>query len=141
MITGIHHITINVKNLTQTHRFYGELLGLTRLEDIDMGDHTLPGGAKLELICYRAVTPVCTAGLLERGRFRHLALQFDTVDALNSVVDRLPLYGGRVLQPPKWVEALQFTGMLAEDPNGCELEFLTLEGSAAPVEEKETDNE
>ena len=36
MITGIHHITINVKNLTQTHRFYGELLGLTRLEDIDM---------------------------------------------------------------------------------------------------------
>ena len=92
MITGIHHITINVKNLTQTHRFYGELLGLTRLEDIDMGDHTLsyyalPGGAKLELICYRAVTPVCTAGLLERGRFRHLALQFDTVDALNSVVD------------------------------------------------------
>ena len=120
MITGIHHITINVKNLTQTHRFYGELLGLTRLEDIDMGDHTLsyyalPGGAKLELICYRAVTPVCTAGL--------------------------PLYGGRVLQPPKWVEALQFTGMLAEDPNGCELEFLTLEGSAAPVEEKETDNE
>ena len=56
MITGIHHITINVKNLTQTHRFYGELLGLTRLEDIDMGDHTLsyyalPGGAKLELIC------------------------------------------------------------------------------------------
>lgn len=146
MITGIHHITINVKNLTQTHRFYGELLGLTRLEDIDMGDHTLsyyalPGGAKLELICYREVTPVCTAGLLERGRFRHLALQFDTVDALNSVVDRLPLYGGRVLQPPKWVEALQFTGMLAEDPNGCELEFLTLEGSAAPVEEKETDNE
>ncbi len=25
----------------QTHRFYGELLGLIRLEDIDMGDHTL----------------------------------------------------------------------------------------------------
>ena len=69
----------------------------------------------------------------------YLVIEF--VVGLNSVVDRLPLYGGRVLQPPKWVEALQFTGMLAEDPNGCELEFLTLEGSAAPVEEKETDNE
>lgn len=146
MITGIHHITINVKDLTQTHQFYGELLGLTRLEDIDMGDHmlsyyALPGGARLELIRYHAATPVCTAGLLERGRFRHLALQFDTVDALNSAADRLSSYGGRVLQPPKWVEALQFTGMLVEDPNGCELEFLTLEKSAAPVGKKETDNE
>ena len=59
---------------------------------------------------------------MERGRFRHLALR---VDDLETLAVRLGDFGGRVLQPPRWVEQLGFTGMLAEDPNGCELEFLT----------------
>lgn len=128
MIQAIHHFTINVRDLAASIRFYGEFLGLPQLGHVDMGDHTLdyfalPGGAKLELISYAAPTPVCTAGLLERGRFRHLALQADDLGAVSA---GLEAYGGRVLQPPRWVEALGFTGMLAEDPNGCELEFVSI---------------
>lgn len=127
MIQSIDHITINVKNLEASRAFYGELLGLAELTQVDMSDHlltyyALPGGVKLELISYMSDTGDCTAGLLERGRFRHLALRVDDLDALAA---RLSDFGGRVLQPPRWVEQLGFTGMLAEDPNGCELEFLT----------------
>lgn len=127
MVQSIDHITINVKNLEASLAFYGELLGLAELSQVDMGDHVLtyyalPGGVKLELISYMSDTGDCTAGLLERGRFRHLALR---VDDLETLAARLSDYGGRVLQPPRWVEQLGFTGMLAEDPNGCELEFLT----------------
>ena len=127
MVQSIDHITINVKNLAASRAFYGDRLGLAELSQVDMGDHTLtyfalPGGVKLELISYAANTGDCTAGLLERGRFRHLALRVDDLDALAA---RLSDFGGRVLQPPRWVEQLGFTGMLAEDPNGCELEFLT----------------
>lgn len=127
MVQSIDHITINVKNLEASRAFYGELLGLTELSKVDMGDHVLtyyalPGGVKLELISYMSDTGDCTAGLLERGRFRHLALR---VDDLETLAARLGDFGGRVLQPPRWVEQLGFTGMLAEDPNGCELEFLT----------------
>lgn len=127
MVQSIDHITINVKNLEASRAFYGELLGLAELSKVDMGDHiltyyALPGGVKLELISYMSDTGDCTAGLLERGRFRHLALR---VDDLETLAVRLGDFGGRVLQPPRWVEQLGFTGMLAEDPNGCELEFLT----------------
>ena len=127
MIQSIDHITINVKNLAASRAFYGDLLGLAELTQVDMSDHlltyyALPGGVKLELISYMSDTGDCTAGLLERGRFRHLALR---VDDLESLAARLSDFGGRVLQPPRWVEQLGFTGMLAEDPNGCELEFLT----------------
>lgn len=127
MVQSIDHITINVKNLEASRAFYGELLGLAELSKVDMGDHVLtyyalPGGVKLELISYMSDTGDCTAGLLERGRFRHLALR---VDDLETLAARLGDFGGRVLQPPRWVEQLGFTGMLAEDPNGCELEFLT----------------
>lgn len=126
MIQAIHHITINVRDLNASLRFYGEFLGLPRLETVDMGDHrldyfALPGG-KLELISYVQPSPICTAGVLERGRFRHLALQTDDLAQIAAGVES---YGGRVLQPPRWVEALQLTGMLAEDPNGCELEFVS----------------
>lgn len=127
MVQSIDHITINVKNLEASRAFYGELLGLAELSKVDMGDHVLtyyalPGGVKLELISYMSDTGDCTASLLERGRFRHLALR---VDDLETLAARLGDFGGRVLQPPRWVEQLGFTGMLAEDPNGCELEFLT----------------
>lgn len=126
MIKDIHHITINIKDLEASHRFYGQFLGLERLEDVDMGDHSLhyyalPGGAKLELIAYAGDTGDCVSGLLERGRFRHLALVVDDMDYLCNNIEN---YGGRMLQLPRWVEELRFTGALAEDPNGCELEFV-----------------
>ena len=125
MITGVHHITINVKNLELSKQFYGRMLGLKELESIRMPDHSLYyyalPGIKLELIQYDNDTGENTSGLLERGKFRHLAIETDDI---HLIEEELPKYGGKVLQSPKWVEKLQFTGMLVEDPNGCELEFI-----------------
>ncbi len=35
------HITINVKNMKKSEEFYGDILGLKRLDIVDMGDHRL----------------------------------------------------------------------------------------------------
>ena len=55
--SGLDHITVNVKNLEQSEKFYGDLLGLEKTGFIDMGDHTLtyfrlPREVRLELIDY-----------------------------------------------------------------------------------------
>ncbi len=125
MIKSIQHITINIVDLAKSVAFYGELLGLPRLDDVEMDDHVLhyfvlPGGTRLELIEYAQRTPIACDPLTARGRFRHIALETNNLDAL---AEKIPLYGGHILQPPKYVEKLGFLGMLAEDPNGCELEF------------------
>ena len=57
MITELNHLTINVVNLGKSNLFYADVLGLLPAGTIDMGDHTLtyyalPGGCRLELICY-----------------------------------------------------------------------------------------
>lgn len=140
MVTGVDHITINIKDRQQSIRFYGEFLGLKRLADVDMEDHRLTyfdlgGSARLELIEYfeedqdaedqemaTETGKATKAGkATDPGSFRHLAL---AVSRLEPIAEEIQSYGGRVIQPPRWVENLQFTGMLAEDPNGCELEFV-----------------
>ena len=126
MVTGVDHITINVKDRQQSIRFYGEFLGLKRLEDVDMGDHRLiyfdlGGSVRLELIEYDEEVREAQGRVTDQGKFRHLALGVSSLEAVEAGIRS---YGGRVLQPPRWVEKLQFTGMLAEDPNGCELEFV-----------------
>lgn len=126
MVKGVDHVTINVKRLEESLKFYGELLGLKRLDDVDMGDHRLiyfqlAEGCRLELIQYNGETGEYEGKPTDRGMFRHLALE---VTDLEEIWARLETCGGTVLQPPRWVEKLQFTGMLAADPNGCELEFV-----------------
>ena len=51
------HITINVKDMKKSEVFYGEILGLRKLDIVDMGDHRLhyyelSEGLLLELIEY-----------------------------------------------------------------------------------------
>lgn len=126
MVKGVDHVTINVKRIQESLRFYGEFLGLKRLEDVDMGDHRLfyfqlMEGCRLELIEYYAETEERRGNQTDRGMFRHLALEVTDLEAVRS---RIEEYGGTILQPPRWVEELQFTGMLASDPNDCELEFV-----------------
>lgn len=129
MINGVHHITINVKELEKSIHFYGEFLKLHRLEDVDMGDHRLiyfliGENLRLELIDYMIPGNDFSGGLTDCGMFRHLAL---LVDDINEIEKCLESYGGEVLQPPRRVEKLKFTGMLALDPNGCELEFIQMD--------------
>ena len=56
-IEAINHITINMKDIDKSLDFYGRVLGLEKLNEINMGDHyiryfALPGGVKLELLEY-----------------------------------------------------------------------------------------
>ncbi|PYG87935.1 putative enzyme related to lactoylglutathione lyase [Ruminiclostridium sufflavum DSM 19573] len=128
MIKSINHFSVNVKNKALTLKFYGEFLKLERLQDIEMEDHRLiyfllPGGIKLEFIEYYFSTGEIVTPFTAKGMFRHLAFE---VSDIKQVAKDIEFYGGLIMQPPKWVERLGLIGMLATDPNGCELEFVQL---------------
>lgn len=120
------HITINVVDLKQTLWFYGDLLGLKRLPDIDFEEETLyffelPGFMKLELIMFKHDTRICNLSALEKGIFRHLAFSCKDVYAVEK---ELTESGYPFHVPVSYNEKLGFYGGLTKDPNGVELEFL-----------------
>ena len=121
------HITINIKDMKKSEVFYGEILGLRKLDIVDMGDHRLhyyelSEGLLLELIEYDDDLGELHPNVKTRGIYRHLALGCDDVDALyKKLTDR----GVRILSSPDDVPKLRFRNILAEDPNGVELEFVT----------------
>ncbi len=126
------HITINVTDLKKSEEFYGEILGLTRLPSVDMGDHRLyyyrlTDELLLELIEYDDDHGELHPDVKTRGIFRHLALECEDVDALYR---KLKEHGITILSEPGDVPKLGFRNILAEDPNGVELEFLTRKKAA-----------
>lgn len=125
MIGIVDHITINVVSMDESIYFYGEVLGLERLPDIQMKDHRLVyfkvGDTRIELISYDFQTKQDENELLNMGKFRHMALGTDNIEL---VYRKLLEHQIQILQPPVWNDRLQFTGMLILDPNGCEIEFV-----------------
>ena len=121
------HITINVMDMDKSEEFYGDILGLKRLDTVDMGDHrlhyfVLSEGLLLELIEYDGDFGELHPNVKTRGIYRHLALCCDDVDALyQKLIDK----GITVLSSPGDVPKLSFRNILVEDPNGVELEFVT----------------
>lgn len=125
-IKKIDHITINLKDVEKSLKFYGELLGLEPLPSVDLGDHLLryfllPGGQKLELTEYFFPTEDTGATATDLGRARHLA--FEVEDAY-EVEKKLTEGGYPFHVPVSYNKKLQFSGGLTKDPNGFELEFL-----------------
>jgi lactoylglutathione lyase len=125
-IKQINHITINVKDIDASMAFYGDIMGLERLNTIDMGDHALsymklPGGARLEFITYKFKTRSPDTVDTDAGTFRHLALE---VDDLDEFADRFRKAGVKIRLQPVYVENLKCRVMLIEDPNGVELELV-----------------
>ena len=125
-ITAINHITINIKDLEKSLHFYGEVLGLEKLHEIDMGDHyiryfALPGGAKLELLEYFYETKEAVYTEVDSGVFRHLALD---VDDIFKAEEELKKEGIKIVSPAAYSDKLGCYFMLFEDPNGCQLEFM-----------------
>jgi lactoylglutathione lyase len=122
----IDHITINLDDLSRSLEFYQDLLGLRRLDTVDMGDHVLhyfqlPGDCRLELIEYRPPARFGPSAVTDRGTYRHLALQVDDLDELQR---RCVRFGATVKMPPMVIAKLGFRNMLVQDPNGVEIEFL-----------------
>lgn len=124
-IKAIDHITINCCDLSDSFIFYGEVLGLERLNDVDMGDHVLHyyqlPGARLELIEYNEKQTWRTFGNTDVGIYRHLAL---VTDDLNSVNARISKGGYQVNLPPTYIPQLDKTVMLVVHPNGVEIELI-----------------
>lgn len=121
------HITINITDLKKSEEFYGNILGLKKLDPVDMGDHRLyyyelSDELLLELIEYDEDHGELHPDVKTRGIFRHLALQCDDVDELYK---KLLQNNIKILSPPEDVPKLGFRNILVEDPNGVELEFLT----------------
>jgi lactoylglutathione lyase len=127
-IKQVNHITINVKDLDASLAFYGNVMGLERMNSIDMGDHMLdymklPGGVRLEFISYKFKTRSPDSVETDAGKLRHLALEVDDLDELEG---RCRKAGVKIRLQPVYVEKLRCRTMLVEDPNGVELEFVQI---------------
>lgn len=126
MLKAINHITVNMTDKEKSFQFYGEILGLKKLNDVDMGDHCLyyyelPGDCRLELIEYKFKSSLRSGAHTDRGVYRHFALETDDLDALK---DTFVQHSVKILEGPKPSDKLGVTFMLVEDPNGVEVEFV-----------------
>ena len=126
MYIHLDHLTINVTDMEASEQFYGEVLGLHKMENVDMGDHVihyfqLDGPIRLELIRYLDDFGELKPDVKTRGIYRHFALEVENVDTLYETILKA---GYTCLTEPNDVDNLRFRGFLAEDPNGVEVEFL-----------------
>jgi len=124
-IKTINHITINMKDIEKSLDFYGRVLGLEKLDEINMGDHyiryfALPGGVRLELLEYFYETKPAVYTEVDAGVFRHVAFE---VDDIFKAAEELKAEGIRITEGPAYSENLGCYFMLLEEPNGCQLEF------------------
>ncbi|MGD1816164.1 MAG: VOC family protein [Pleomorphochaeta sp.] len=122
----IDHITINVTNLEKSLWFYGDLLNLEKLPDIELETEILhyfqlPGNIKLELTEFKSENKIYNHKTSDKGIFRHLA--FSCTDAY-AVEKKLTQAGFPFHIPVSFNSKLGFHGGLTRDPNGVELEFL-----------------
>ena len=125
-ITGLNHITINVKDLNISKNFYGKILELKENGYIDMGDHTLtyfmlPQGVRLELIDYKHMEQSQERKATEAGTFRHFCVE---VDDLRGYAEKCRSEHIMISKEPGWVEQLACSTMLIIDPNGVEIELI-----------------
>ena len=125
-VTAVDHITINCFKLQESFDFYENVLGLSRVNTVDMGDHVLHlyqlPGVKLELIEYKNEQKHIVAGNTDIGIYRHFALR---VDDLEEAYRRCQQAGCRINLKPTSIEKLNgLTIMLIVDPNGVEIEMI-----------------
>jgi lactoylglutathione lyase len=124
-IQAVDHITINCSDLSNSFRFYAEVLKLERLNDVDLGDHVLHyfqlPGLRLELIEYKGRQTRRSLGNTDIGIYRHIAL---VTDDLNTLAANIVQGGYKVNLPPTMIPQIGKIVMLVEDPNGVEVELI-----------------
>jgi lactoylglutathione lyase len=125
-ITSIDHITINCVDKDASFHFYEEILGLKKIEDVDLGDHVLyyyglPGGVRLELIGYKNPQRKWETGNTDVGIYRHMAVEVDDLDVLCESCKKA---GVKINLEPKFIPEINKKVMLIVDPNGVEIETI-----------------
>ena len=125
-VVGVNHITVNCTDKEAAFGFYEKLLGLKKIEEVDLGDHVLyyydlPNGIRLELIGYKEKQKKWETGNTDIGIYRHLALE---VDNLNELYENCKKAGVKINLEPKYIPEIKKTIMLIVDPNGVEIETI-----------------
>ena len=129
IITAVDHITINCFKLQESIDFYENVLGLSRVNIVDMGDHVLHlyqlPDVKLELIEYKNEQKHVIAGNTDIGIYRHFAVR---VDDIEEAYRRCRQAGCPInLEPTKIKQLNDMLIMLIVDPNGVEIEMIQQE--------------
>lgn len=126
-IAAIDHITINCNDLENSYRFYENVFGFERLNDVDMGDHALHyyqlPGMKLELIEYKTHQKNWKICNTDTGIYRHFAL---CTDDLQEIKRRCEIGGYGINLQPTYLTQIGKTVMLIVDPNGVEIEVMQI---------------
>jgi catechol 2,3-dioxygenase-like lactoylglutathione lyase family enzyme len=124
-VQGINHVSINVRDLETSARFYTDVLGFRRLETVAMEGgfsityFEIPGGGRMELFDYRGGSRESPREESEVG-LRHLAF---TVDDVAGAEKQLRARGVTIVLPATDIPALGTRVVLFLDPNGVTLEF------------------
>ncbi len=125
-ITAVDHITINCYKLPESIDFYENVLGLSLIQIVDLGDHVLHlyqlPGVKLELIEYKDEQKHIVTGKTDIGIYRHFAIR---VDDIEEAYRRCREAGCPINLPPTKIKQLNdMLIMLIVDPNGVEVEII-----------------
>jgi len=125
-VTGLNHITVNVKDLEVSKAFYKEIMGFTENGFVDMGDHTLtyydlPYGVRLELIDYETKKDAPAHEVTDTGIYRHFCLEVEGLEEFTSFCKQKNV---PVTKDFGWVEKLGCNNILILDPNGVEIELI-----------------
>ena len=141
VVTGFNHTGIVVHDMDAMVKFYAEVIGLTKLREIEAvapptGDHTgfpgakrklvfvgYPDGQQIELVKY--YNPAEKPGHLDRNHLGTAHLCFNVSD-LAKVHSEFASKGVTFQTEPKWRDtpAVRVGIIYARDPEGNWLEFI-----------------
>ena len=136
-VQGIDHVSINVKDMEASAKFYAEVLGFRRLQTVPMDGgfsityFEIPGGGRMELFDYAGKNRAVQREENDAG-LRHLAFTVDDVAAAERM---LRGKGVTIVLPTTDLPSLGARVMLFLDPNGVTLEFCQ---PLIPMGEKRT---
>ncbi len=124
-VRGIDHVSINVRDMEASARFYAEVLGFRKLQTVPMDGgfsityFEIPGGGRMELFDYGGKSRDAPREESEVG-LRHLAFSVDDVAAAEKMVraKNVP-----IVLPATDIPSLGAKVLLFLDPNGVTLEF------------------
>jgi lactoylglutathione lyase len=124
-VRGIDHVSINVRDMEASARFYAGVLGFRRRETVAMDGgfsityFEIPGGGRMELFDYAGTNRAVQREESEVG-LRHLAFFVDDVAAAEKL---LRGKGVTIVLPSTDIPSLGARVLLFLDPNGVTLEY------------------
>jgi glyoxylase I family protein len=129
-LTGLHHVTLIVRNLSETTAFYRDTLGLALVEQgvneddsahhrhFWFGDSEGRSGSLLSFMEYTEMQPVRPGP----GAAHHIALTVDSSEELDAWRDYLR---SRNVQTTEIIQRGRFRSLYLRDPDGHILELAT----------------